>query len=106
MSDHENLGSPYRSQLAACNDHYHAVRSINKYGPIAHTHALAQVFMTQKMADDEWQALEMARVSLDQTRRLAAGELLNKQAHAVLNAHSARHAAGEDCAAPAGFLPA
>lgn len=102
MPAHDHLGSPYASQLAACNDHYHAVCSINKFGPIAHTHALAQVFLERELVGDEWEALEMARLSLDHTRRLVAGEKLNKHAHTVLKARAKPQSAQVNVSAPVG----
>jgi hypothetical protein len=104
MHSQENLGSPYTSMLTAGNDHYHAVCSINKYGAIAHTHALARLYVKRQLASDEWEALEMARMAVNQTRRLASGEQLNKEAHAELKATAKQKAKGLGRQDNSGFL--
>jgi len=84
MSDKENLGSPYASVFTAGNDQYHAVASINEFGPIKHTSSLAKVLVEQKAATDEWEALQMAHCSVKQAKALANGDQYHKLAHARL----------------------
>lgn len=81
MSNERNLGSPYASVFTAGNDQYHAVASINEYGPINHTNALAKVLVEQKAAKDEWEALQIAHYATKQAKALANGEQYNKLAH-------------------------
>jgi hypothetical protein len=84
MSDDGNLGSPYASIFTAGNDQYHAIASVNEYGPIKHANALAKIFVKRKAAKDEWEALQMAHCAVKQAKSLANGEQYNKLAHALL----------------------
>lgn len=90
MSDKENLGSPYASVFTAGNDQYHAVASINEFGPIKHAASLAKVLVEQKAAQDEWEALQMAHSSVKQAKTLANGDQYHKLAHARLQQEAKR----------------
>jgi hypothetical protein len=90
MSDKENLGSPYASVFTAGNDQYHAVASINEFGPIKHAASLAKVLVEHKAAQDEWEALQMAHSSVKQAKALANGDQYHKLAHARLQQEAKR----------------
>jgi hypothetical protein len=90
MSDKENLGSPYASVYTAGNDQYHAVASINEFGPIKHTAFLAKVLVEKKAAQDEWEALQMAHSSVNQAKALANGDQYHKLAHVSLQQEAKR----------------
>jgi hypothetical protein len=90
MSDKEHLGSPYTSIYTAGNDQYHAVASINEFGPIKHANSLAKVLVEQKAAKDEWEALQMAHCSVKQAKALANGEQYHKLAHTRLQQEAKR----------------
>jgi hypothetical protein len=90
MSKKEYLGSPYTSIYTAGNDQYHAVASINEFGPIQHANALAKVLVEQKAAKDEWEALQMAHCSVKQAKVLANGGQCHKLARARLQQEAKR----------------
>ena len=78
------LGSPYGRMYLAANDFYHGVSSINKYGVIEHTAALACQLMQQGLAANEWEALESSRAQVQLLCKQAQGECLHKLAHQQL----------------------
>ncbi|MFS0756526.1 hypothetical protein ABC383_17770 [Noviherbaspirillum sp. 1P10PC] len=84
MSYKQGLGSPYASMLTAANDQYHAVTSINKFGPIEHSRAVATILLNQQAAKDEWEAVTMADTLLKHARALAENKQVNKLAHELL----------------------
>ncbi|UIF86090.1 hypothetical protein [Cupriavidus sp. UYPR2.512] len=81
----KTLPAPYRSMMTAADDHYHAVRSINIHGEIAHANAVAQEFLKSGAATTQAEAVRMAADEISHTQRLTRGEMVNRAARKTLD---------------------
>lgn len=90
----KTLGAPYRSMMTAADDHYHAVRSINAHGEIAHANAVAQQLLKSGSATTQAEAVWMAAQEISHTQRIARGEMVNRAARQALDKRARDHAAG------------
>lgn len=78
------FGNPYASSMDAALEHYHAVRSINEHGAIAHTSVLAKQILASDSSLDELQALDIARAQVRAVRQIVDGQRLHRQARSAL----------------------
>lgn len=81
----KTLPSPYRSMMTAADDHYHAVRSINAHGEIAHANAVAQELLKSGAASTQAEAVRMAADEVSHTQRITRGEMVNRAARKALD---------------------
>ena len=77
--------SHYLSMMTAADDHYHAVRSINIHGEIAHANAVAQELLQAGTAATQADAVRMAADEVSRTQRIARGEMVNRAARKALD---------------------
>lgn len=67
-------------------DHYHAVKSMNENGAIAHHGALARVLLNSGDAKSEADAVSMASTLIMQVHAIDRGELRHREARLLLDA--------------------
>jgi len=84
------FGSPYNGAWTATSEHYHAVCSMNQYGVIEHTRALAHQILKAGGAGDEWQALDIARAQVQAVRQVIANQRIHQVARRHLEAEAAK----------------
>lgn len=82
--------TPYGTMYSRSNDYYHGFTSIQNFGAIAHTEALARVFLRKGDASDEIEAMTMAVGEVQSIKRTAHGERPNREAHMDLQARQAQ----------------
>lgn len=85
----QDFGSPYAKKWLVTSEHYHAVCSLNKFGVIEHTRALARQLLKHQRAADEWDALTIARAQVQAVRQVVDGERLHRAARRQLEAECA-----------------
>ncbi len=81
----KTLPAPYRSVMTAADDHYHAVRSINTHGEIAHANAVAQELLKSGTAATQAEAVRIAADEVSHTQRITRGEMVNRAARKTLD---------------------
>jgi len=86
----KTLNPPHTSVMPATLDHYHAVTSIRRYGPIKHAAAFAQVLLDTGEADLEAEAVAMASAEIARAHRVDKGILPNRLAHQRMQAEENR----------------
>jgi len=102
----KTLPSPYRSMMTAADDHYHAVRSINTHGEIAHANAVARELLKSGTASTQAEAVRMAADEVSHTQRITRGEMVNRAARKALDKRAREEAASsQDRAAAITYAP-
>lgn len=82
--------TPYGTMYSRSNDYYHGFTSCQNFGVIAHTEALARVFLRDGSASNEFDAVTMAVGEVQSIKRTAHGQRPNREAHMDLQARQAR----------------
>jgi hypothetical protein len=78
------IGKTGRGVLAAANDTYHGVKSLEENGAIAHASAYARLLLSEGKAKNEGDALTMASQEVQRIRGSLDGEQLNRAVRMAL----------------------
>jgi hypothetical protein len=106
MAKNMDFGNPYANAWISTSEHYHAVSSLNDFGPIEHARALAHQLLVHGRAANEWEALAMAAAQVQGVRQIVDGERLHRAARRQLEAERAMTRNGHAPGVPAALSAA